>query len=266
MCQEEKLIMTKINEKFRNALPTQEKVYYKTYFHIDAGYKWGEGMAPELRDRFYGEMMDLFAKAGWQVSPPQSPTTCPTVQKNGNELYCHPMELTGPCEESIQEEVQTILEFAETCHLRSIDIKSQVYAVTDDQYRSALEIAKPDIERDIMDAFQTPSKMQFFPGYYAKLDEVAAHYHVKTLLRDTVITSSDPHMVYIHDVVQDLLEKGKIICKANETHGKMYRAATGPELLELARKQACLESVIQQANQRISSMATPTSKEAGKDR
>ena len=256
--------MANINENFLNALPEQTRQYFKTHFRIESGYKWGEGMEPDQRDRFFSEMMDLFAKAGWEVYPPDRPSSCPTVRKGGSELYCHPMELSGPCEEHLQEEVHTLLNFAETCRLLSTEVKGQVYDISDEQYSKALESVKRDIEKEIIGAFRTKNKMQYYPGYYDKLDEVADRYHVKTLTRSLIISSDDPHIKYVKGVFQELLQQGKIICKANETHGKMYRAATGPELLELARREASLESMIQKASERAGD-PSPASGKAKED-
>ena len=258
--------MSNINDKFLKALPEQPRQYYKTHFTIESGYKWGEGMAPELRDRFFGEMIDLFSKAGWEVQPAERSSICPTVRKDGNELYCHPMELSGPCEEHLQEEVMTLLNFAENCQLVGVVVSDQVYSVSDEQYFQALNTVRGDIEKDLMSAFDTGSRMRFFPGYYDKVDDVAYHYYIKTLDRPTGISSDDPHMKYIHNVFHDLIQQGKIICKANDTHGKLYRTATGPELLELARKQASLESMIQNANQRTDAHQKPTHQPTSKTR
>ncbi len=251
--------MSKVNETFLNSLPAQNHIYYNTYFRIEAGYVWGSGMSKEDTLCFFEEMKQLFSKAGWSVEESGSSSGCPTVHKGGNHLYCHPMQLSGPCEPSLRPEVERLLTGAETCFLRSFDTYSQVYDVTDEQYQSALEAARKDIAADLMQAFRTEHKHQYIQGYYSIVDEVAEHYRVPTLDRSSgVICSDDVHIRYITGVFQDLTKEGKILYRESDRGGKQYRAATGPELLELARRQAAnLNTKIQGAQDRIQDKAEP---------
>lgn len=245
--------MSSKNETFLAALPKQDHIYYNTYFRIEAGYRWGEGMSKEATMRFFDELKSLFTTAGWTAEESRIDSGCLTIYKGGNHLYCHPMELVGPCESSLRSDVTEILSHAKTCVLRTIDIYNQVYDVSDEQYRTALEAARKDIEQDLMTAFSTNRRDIYHHGYYSGVDNVAEHYRVPTLDRSTgVICSDDVHIRYITDVFQDLVEQGKILYKESKQGRKMFRAATGPELLELARRQAAsLNAKVQNAHARI---------------
>jgi len=253
--------MAKTNETFLNALPHQEHTYFKTYFRINAGYEWGYGMPKEKTECFENEMKELFSKAGWSIEESRSSAGCPTFHKGGNQLYCHPMELSGPCESAVCAEVETLLKSAETCDFLCTDCYGIVYDVSDKQYAEAMSAARQDIENDLLAAYSTGRKDKYIRGYYAAVDNISEKFYVPTLTRPVgVISSTDVHVQYVKDVFQDLVKEGKILSVDTERGGKAYRALTGPERLEMARKEAIsLASRIQDAQSRADSQAIPKS-------
>ena len=217
--------MAKVNENFLNALPAQEHEYFYTHFKIEAGYQWGSGMEANARDTFFDEMKALFSAAGWAVEEAKFSGSCPTVHKGGNRLYCHPMELSGPCVRTLHDEVTAIVAQANSCFLRQIETYKRVYDLSDEQYKEALDSVREDVERDLLKAFTTDRKDRYVNGCYTVLDDVSESYRVPTLKRTLGISSGDVHCQYISDVFQDLVKEGKILSRENARGGMAYRTA-----------------------------------------
>ena len=60
--------------------------YIDTYFRIEAGYVWGEGMDEKACRRFYDEIILLFVRSGWTVVPHSIGNTVDVVNgKSSNE-------------------------------------------------------------------------------------------------------------------------------------------------------------------------------------
>ena len=222
------------NEKLINALPEQTEDFIHTRFNIEAGYKWGSGMPQDQMKAFNEEIKQLFTAAGWTIEAGHSDSIGPTVRYGNSSLYCHPMELTGPCEQKLYPIVIAILSLASTCSLLSIEALGPVYNITNQEYRNALNFVRKDIEKELMEAFHTKNKMQYIHGYYERVDHVAMHYRIPTLSSYIGTSSNDIQIKYTTEVFQDLLRRGKILCKDNN----MYRSITGAEQLEHARQEA----------------------------
>ena len=240
------------NEKLINALPEQTEDFIHTRFNIEAGYKWGIGMPPDRMEAFNAEIKQLFAAAGWTIEDGRSSSIGPTVRYGKSSLYCHPMELSGPCEQKLYPMVTAILSLASTCNLQSIEKLGHVYDITDQEYCSALHTVRKDIEKDLLAAFRTQSKMQYTYGFYDKVDDVANRYRIPTTNSYIGTSSNDIQVKYTTQVFNDLVKEGKILCKENKDGKKMYRSITGSELLERARKEA-----IEQSCQRTHIEITP---------
>lgn len=235
----------KLNEKLLRELPEQTEKYIHTRFNIEAGYRWGSGMPMDKMNAFYDEIKDLFAAAGWTVKGGCPPTVAPTVYYESSSLYCHPMELSGPCEEKLYPIVSAILNQATTCSLQSIEKLGQVYKLSDHEYENALHSIRKDIEKDLLNAFKTTHPMEFISGYYNNLSTVAEQYRVPTLKSYIGLSSNDVQVKYITQVFNDMIKDGKILCKENNHGYKSYRSTTGAERLEQARKEAAKQSSVQ---------------------
>jgi len=232
----------KPNEKLLRALPEQAEEYIYTRFNIEAGYKWGSGMPLDQMNRFYNEITQLFSAFGWTIEEASSSNSAPTVRCGSSSLYCHPMELSGPCEKKLYPIISSILEFASTCSLKSIEPLERVYNISDNEYQQALDSLRKDIEQDLMTAFRTNHPMEYTSGYYNKVDNVAMRYRVPTLTSYIGVSSNDIQVKYITQVFHDLIKEGKILCKENENGKKIYRSITGAEQLERARLEASRRS------------------------
>ncbi len=218
--------MNKPSANFLCALPQQEHRYYQTYFHIDAGYVWGDGMDASTKANFFADMTAVFSKAGWEVEDPRGLSSCPTVHKGDSHLYCHPMQLSGPCERSLVDEVVSILSSAKTCTLRNVAIHDQVYDLTDVQYKNALDTVQADIEADIIAAFTTSRKDKYLSDSNSQIYNIANRYHIRTLDKNYGIRSDDIHIKYVEARFNDMVERGAIIRYADPVRGVMYRSAT----------------------------------------
>lgn len=227
-----------LNEKLLKELPEQTEKYIHTRFNIEAGYRWGSGMPQNQMNQFYKEIKDLFTAAGWSVDEGSRSCVAPTVRFGSSSLYCHPMELSGPCSPKLYPMVIDILSKATTCNLMNIETLEPVFNLSTQEYEKVLGALQKDIEKDLLEVFSTAHPMQYTSEYYDRLDSVAAHYRIPTLTSYIGVSSQDPHIRYISQAFNNLVREGKILCKENQYGHKMYRSITGAERLELARKAA----------------------------
>ena len=228
----------KLNENLLRELPQQTEKYIYTRFNIEAGYKWGAGLPQDKMNAFFNEIKNLFAAAGWSVKEGNSTSIAPTVYYGSSSLYCHPMELSGPCDEKHYPIISSILNQASTCNLLNIEKLGPIYNVTDQEYEKALHALRKDIEKDILVAFQTTHPMQYISGCYNNLAAVAEKYRIPTLKSYIGLSSCDIQFKHITQVFNDMLRERKIICKEDKHGHRTYRSATGTERLEQARKEA----------------------------
>jgi len=205
----------------------QEKVYRRIAVELNSGYEWGRGMLPLAKERFHQEMKALFTEAGWEYVEPAFDNASPSYRKGNSLLYCHPMELSGPCEESLMSEVAGLLKNAAVCTARSFKDEGRVYQVSDEQYTAILHDLRSEIEGDLLKEFGAGNGVSDSDRCTAVMEK----YRIMTLERTTnVLMSSCPYWKCVEEALKNLIKQKKIIEKPDVTRFSSQRYMTAPEI------------------------------------
>ena len=127
----------------------------KVNFSLNSGYKWGLGMDPYKMKKFEEEIRQLFGKIGWNIEKGDA-VTGDTVTKGINNLYIHPMEITGIIEENLIPIVESVLLKGKTFSLTETEIIEDVEDWDDDQYKKYLDTQKESIKETILEYIESP--------------------------------------------------------------------------------------------------------------
>lgn len=198
-----------MNTDMLSILPKQDKEYFNTYFRISSGYVWGEGLPPEQTEKFFSEMKKLFSNAGWEVQETKFSSGCPSVVKGKNSLYCHPMNLSGPCQPAVIPEVLSILANAKACRLCGFDTHQQIFDLSEEEYLSVLEQLKPQIEEDILTCFHIAEGENPVHKWMV-LDTIGEKYWIPTLNSYLIRSSDDIAERFADDLICQLTKDGKL--------------------------------------------------------
>ena len=196
-------------EKPKTADPAAAKPkYINTYFHIDAGYVWGEGMDEKACRRFYDEIILLFVRSGWTVVPHEIGNTVDVV-KGKSRLYVHPQELSGPCEESLIEKVKDILRQGKTFTLTRTDRYETLLDLDHDGLMDLYRKSNDKVDPLIIDKFlpYRPKSQRHVTMTLMKIGDIIK---VNTLTDRLGRMSGDTTDRYLHERFDALVEAGKI--------------------------------------------------------
>lgn len=183
------------------------------YFRIESGYVWGgdhPGMSKEKEDAFFAEIRQLFTEAGYEIKPVKY-AECPGVVKEFTDLYCHPMNLSGYCEESRIPEIETILAKGKTFCLRCTDTYKQVYPYNRHQeieyYRQTFH---DHIENSLLSLFAT-KRCNLYKARRKILEQIANQIRINTIKHTIGVSYGDPCETYVYEVYQQMVAKGLLI-------------------------------------------------------
>lgn len=176
--------------------------YFHVYFRIDTGYAWGRGLEKSKTEAFYNEIRDIFEKAGWAIENHSFGTI--DVINGKTRLYVHPMELSGPCEESLIPVVEALLVNRTTFTHYRTDRYDELLDLEGDALMA--EYHKKDAETDalLLNAFQSPDD-----AFY-KVFDLAHKIRISTLHDYICFSSGEPAHVYTRERFNALVEKGLI--------------------------------------------------------
>ena len=186
-------------------------VYHHTYFRIEAGYKWGEGMSNAAFDAFISEIILLFAKAKWTVAP-VSVGDCVDVIKGKTKLYVHPMEVSGPCEDSLVPEVEAILARGTTFSHYRTDKYDQLLDLEGAELSAAYHTKDEETEKILLRHYVVPRKKG---NVRTDLFYLADKIRIKTLNDYIGRCTDDPAHAYMMEMYESLVEAGKIVSDGN---------------------------------------------------
>lgn len=213
-------------EKAVQALLPQAKEYRRICVRLDSGYEWGHGILPAAAERFHQEMKTLFTGAGWEYLAPAFDNASPEYVKGKSRLYCHPMEVSGPCAASLMSEVAQLLEKAVTCKVTSLTEEGCVFDISDEEYTTVLTSLHANIEKDLLREFSLKNGMSDSDRRQAVME----NFRILTLKKNSgVLSSNNPYWKYIESVFQSLVEQGKIIKKPTASRFSSQNYMTAPE-------------------------------------
>lgn len=205
------------------------------YFRLDSGYVWGgdhPGMSKEKEDAFFAEARRLFSEAGYEIKPIKY-TECPGIVKEFTDLYCHPMDLSGYCEESRIPEIEAILAKGTTFTHRRTDTYKQVYPYNREQeieyYRQTF---RDYIHNELLSRFTT-KRRNLYKSQREVVEQLADQIRIDTIEHSSVISSGNPCETYIHELYKEMVTKGLLIEGEKWIGGaciKLCRSANAKEI------------------------------------
>lgn len=200
------------------------KVWFRIRSQYDGRYGWPSETA---RQTFQEETRHLLQDAGWTLHESRGSGVCDTATLGKQDLYIHPMALSGVIDEDSIPKIEELLSQAQTFHCYHVDRYEEYLDMTDSEYKEMLESQKESITADILEAFKTKRRDLFKTG--PVLDSIAKKYSVNRLC--------DQHKEndFAYELVQNihavLLDEGKLVM-ASTSKGLGYRTATAKELRE----------------------------------
>lgn len=208
------------------------------HFRIESGYVWGgdrPGMSKEKEDAFFAEMHRLFSEAGYEIKPSKY-NGCPSVVKEFTNLYCHPMDLSGYCEENRIPEIEAILAKGTTFSHRCTDTYKQVYPYNREQeieyYRQTF---RDYIHTSLLSLFTTKRRNLYKPQREV-IEQLANQIRIDTIKHTFGVSCGDPCETYIYELYKEMVAKGSLI-EGEKPVGiskiKLCRSANAKEIKQL---------------------------------
>ena len=202
--------------------------YQEMYFYLDSDYKHGRGYSsPEAKEAFCSEINRLFTEAGWEIRTGSGSGACDSAVKGKQDLYLHPMMVSGVMLKDEVGAVEQILRNGTTFRLREIRGFDEYQDMEDDDYRVWLESKHDEIEAAILEKYRTKRKNLYVTGYTAS--SIAKPFEIKRI--QSAHKSGDIAELYVGQLVQELIERGKLVT-AETRHGTGIRTATVAELAQ----------------------------------
>lgn len=202
--------------------------YQEMYFYLDSDYKHGRGYSsPEAGEAFQSEISRLFAEAGWEIRAGRSSGVCDSAVKGKQDLYLHPMMVSGVMLQDEVGAVEQILQNGTTFRLREIRGVDEYQDMEDDDYRVYLESKHDEIETAILDRYRTKRRNLYVTGYTTS--SIAKLFEIKRV--QSAHKSGDMAEGYVGQLIQELIESGKLVT-AETRHGTGIRTATASELAQ----------------------------------
>lgn len=205
------------------------------YFRIESGYVWGgdhPGMSKEKEGAFFAEIRQLFTDADYELKSIKY-TECPGIVKEFTDLYCHPMDISGYCEENRIPEIEAILAKGTTFSYRCTDTYKQVYPYNREQeieyYRQNFH---DHVQNSLLSLFAT-KRRNLYKYQRGILEQVANQIRIATIKHAIGTSYGDPCETYIKELYNELVDK-KLLIEGEKQLGdctiKLCRSANAKEL------------------------------------
>lgn len=183
------------------------------HFRIDSGYVWGgdhPGMSKEKEDAFFAEIRKLFTESGYEIKPIKY-TECPGIVKEFTDLYAHPMDLSGYCEESRIPEIEAVLAKGTTFSHRCTDTYKQVYPYNREQEIEYYRQTFCDYTRNKLLSLFTTKRRNLYKPQREIIDLLANQLRIDTVEHTCGVSSGAPCETYIYEVYKEMVTKGLLI-------------------------------------------------------
>ena len=202
--------------------------YQEMYFYLDSDYKHGRGYSsPEAGEAFHSEINRLFAEDGWEIRPGGVSGSCDSAVKGKQDLYLHPMMVSGVMLQKEVGAVEQILQNGTTFRLREVRGFDEYWDMEDVEYRAYLESKHDEIDAAILERYQTKRRNLYITGYTTS--SIAKLFEIKRI--QSAHKSGDMAEMYVGQLIQELIESGKLVT-AETRHGTGIRTATESELAQ----------------------------------
>ncbi len=198
-------------------MPRDENIYVRSYFRVESGYVWGEGMPKEKVWTFYFEVVRILDAIGFKSWKKSGSGCCFEGFRGGCEnLYCHPQDLVGWVRKDKLEEIADALRKGSTFKLYHVDTYEEAYNYTVEELKEALPERKEALEAQMLERFRTPRRNLYkFPDLDIRTG-IPYFAHRGELRR--------VECLFIQSTFDELVACGKL-AKAEKNGRAMYRTA-----------------------------------------
>jgi len=198
-------------------LPRDENIYVRTYFRVESGYVWGQGMPEDKCWAFYFEVIRILDDIGFKSWKKSGSGCCFEGFRGGCEnLYCHPQDLVGWVRKDRVEEIAGALRKGATFKLYHIDTYEEAYNYTVEELKATLQERKEALEGQLLERFRTSRRNLFkFPDLDIRTG--LAYFAHRGELRQV-------ESLFIQSTFEELVSCGKI-AKAEKDGRPVYRTA-----------------------------------------
>lgn len=183
------------------------------YFRLDSDYVWGgnhPGMSKEKEDAFFAEIRQLFTESGYEIKPIKY-TECPGIVKEFTDLYAHPMDLSGYCEESRIPEIEAVLAKGTTFSHRCTDTYKQIYPYNREQEIEYYRQTFRDYTWNKLLSLFTTKRRNLYKPQREIIDLLANQLGIDTVEHTCGVSSGNPCETYIYEVYKEMVTKGLLI-------------------------------------------------------
>ena len=205
------------------------------YFRIESGYVWGgdyPGMSKEKEEAFFAEIRQLFTEAGYELKSIKY-TECPGIVKEFTNLYCHPMDISGYCEENRILDIEAILAKGITFSHRCTDVYKQVYPYNREQEIEYYRQTFSDyIQNSLLSLFAT-KRRNLYKDQREILERIANQIRINTVMHTAGVSYGDPCETYVKELCKQMVAKGLLIenkKKLGDCTVRLCRSANAKEL------------------------------------
>ncbi|MDA8239253.1 MAG: hypothetical protein M0Z67_02655 [Nitrospiraceae bacterium] len=198
-------------------MPRDENIYVRTYFRVESGYVWGQGMPEEKCWAFYFEIVRILDAIGFKNWKKSGSGSCFEGFRGSCEsLYCHPQDLVGWVKKDKVEEIADVLRKGATFKLYRVDTYEDAYNYTVEELKAALPERKEELEGQLLERFRTPRRNLFkFPDLDIRTG--LAYFSHRGELRQV-------ESLFIQSTFEELVSCGKI-ARAEKDGRPVYRTA-----------------------------------------
>ena len=210
--------------------------YSNTHFRIERNGYDGSGRNhwPEhVKVTYEDEVKTIFMSRGWVITEPRSSGSAASAEKGRSNLYLHPQDFSGVCENAERVRLLAALLTAGTFICTKVDVYEEIHDMSDEQLVNLLENKREVIETELLEAFTTKRRNLLYTdiGFFGVDGKVAKRHSVKRLAIDGEKSfggkddrSDGICHKFVSDIFNELVSVGKIVTSQTK-HGLGYRTA-----------------------------------------
>jgi hypothetical protein len=192
-------------------------VYVKSYFRIEAGYKWGKGIDDNILKAFDDELRKIFKPLGFKIKEPEQRNYSLEVWRGAENLYCHPMDLVGFVKKESVKEIEKAIKDAKTFSFRCVDTYDEALNYTTEEFILELADNKEKVIQGILAIFKTKRS-----NLYKSISQLWDYRTDIKFFRDD-LNLKGIERNFINAMFEDLRLQGKIEESQSAKVGKIYR-------------------------------------------
>jgi len=210
--------------------------YSDTYFQINGNGYDSSGRTPwqeHIKAAYNDELKSLFTFHGWDFHEPEMNAAAARVTKGRSNLYLHPQNFSGICENAERAGLLEAFQTAKTFVCTGVDVYDEIFDMSDDELAALLESKREAIESELLEAFTTKRRNLYITnlGFFGVNGKIAKRHSIKRVAIDGKKSRDGKDdctnaicFEFVSGIFDELVSVGKIVA-AQTKDGAGYRAA-----------------------------------------